>query len=281
MSNYLTEPFVKWVGGKRQLLPEITKYFPDLESISTYYEPFLGGGAVLLNVQPEKAIVNDYNEELITAYKVIKNNVDELIEALKVHKNEEQYFYDLRAEDRHPDYESWSDVAVASRLIFLNKTCYNGLYRVNQQGYFNTPFGKYEDLDFINEDKLRKLNKYFNDADIKFLSGDYEKSIKYIRNTAFVYFDPPYAPLNKTSNFTGYTANGFNKDEQKRLRDVCVRLHKRGVKFLMSNSNSDLINDLYGGYGFHIKEVGANRSINSVGSKRGEVQELLIYNYDI
>lgn len=281
MVKEFAKPFVKWVGGKRQLLPEISKRVPKKSSISTYYEPFLGGGAIFLSMQPKKAIVNDYNSELINAYKVIQNDVEGLINHLKIHKNEEEYFYHLREQDRESDYKNWSDIEKASRLIYLNKTCYNGLYRVNSQGYFNTPFGKYKNPNIVNEYVLRELHSYFNNSSITFLNEDFEESLKYIRKGAFVYFDPPYASVSSTSNFTGYTAGGFGEDEQKRLRDLCDTLNSKGVKFMISNANVDLIQELYADRDYNIDIIGAKRSVNSVAKKRGEVEEVLIYNYKI
>lgn len=193
----LVQPFVRWVGGKRQLMPEIKKRIPKKSEISTYYEPFIGGGAVFLNLLPNKAVINDYNSELIITYKAIQDEVENLIDVLKEHSlnNTEEYFYDLRSKDREDIFESWSNVDRAARLIYLNKTCYNGLYRVNSQGFFNTPYGKYKNPNIVNEHVLRDLSAYFNNKNIKFSTGDFEDSLKGIRKGAFVYFDPPYAPL--------------------------------------------------------------------------------------
>src|SRR5699024_5658297 len=156
-----------------------------------------------------------------------------------------EYFYDIRSIDREPEYEMWSDVRKASRFIYLNKTCYNGLYRVNSQGFFNTPFGSYKNPNIVNEYVLREISTYFNSANIKFKNLDYEEGLKSVRKGAYVYFDPPYAPVTATSNFTGYTSGGFGIDEQIRLRYLCIKLHKRGVRFLLSNSNVELIQELY------------------------------------
>ncbi|ULG74444.1 DNA adenine methylase [Macrococcus brunensis] len=276
MKRELAKPFVKWVGGKRQLVPEIKKHIK-LKSNTMYYEPFLGGGAVFLELQPSNAIVNDYNAELINAYNVIKNDVEALIEDLGKHKNDEIYFYNLREQDRYKDYHKVSNVERASRLIYLNKTCFNGMYRVNSQGYFNVPFGKYKSPNIVNEFVLRELNAYFNEADIKFMSGDYEKSLIGISKNSFVYFDPPYAPISTTSNFTGYTESGFDHKEQERLRNVCNDLNDQGVKFLLSNANVPSIQELYQDYNIEI--VNAKRNINSIGTKRGLVEEVLIRNF--
>lgn len=277
----LAIPFVKWVGGKRQLLPEIHKVMPLRSEISTYYEPFVGGGAVFLNLEPKKAVINDFNGELINTYEVIQEDVEALILSLKDHKNDSEYFYKLRAQDRTEEFLNWSKIQRASRFIYLNKTCYNGLYRVNSQGFFNTPFGSYKKPNIVNEFVLRELSTYFNKSKITFKNVDFEESLKGIRKGSFVYFDPPYAPLTTTSNFTGYTSGGFDVNEQIRLRDLCDKLNHKGIKFLLSNSNVELIQELYSGRGYTIQEVDAKRSINSKGDKRGNVGEVLIFNYNI
>lgn len=278
-TNPFVQPFVKWVGGKRQLLTEIESAMPPRKSYSTYYEPFVGGGAVLFHNQPKKAIINDYNTDLINAYQVIKENVDELIDSLKQHENTEEYFYKQRELDRHPDFNLLTEVEKASRLIYLNKTCFNGLYRVNSQGFFNTPYGRYKNPNIVNEHVLRALNAYFNDKSNKiiFRNGDFEDAVKNIRKGSFVYFDPPYAPVSTTSNYTGYTLAGFNEADQIRLKKLCDKLDKQGVKWLLSNSKVDFITELYKDYDIQI--VNAKRNVNSVASKRGEVEEVLIKNY--
>jgi DNA adenine methylase len=274
--NKLIAPFLKWVGGKRQIMPSIKELMP--KKVTAYYEPFIGGGAVLFNLQPKKAVINDYNSELINVYKVIKNNLDELVKDLKKHKNESDYFYALRAIDRTAEFKKLSDVQRASRIIFLNKTCFNGLYRVNNAGEFNTPFGKYKTPNIVNEPTLKAVNQYLNANDIQLLSGDYEDALKDADRNSFVYLDPPYHPISESSNFTGYVQGGWNMFDQIRLREACDDLHARGVKFLLSNSAADFIKDQYKDYTISI--VKANRSINSDGDKRGEVDELLIRNYE-
>lgn len=274
-------PVVKWVGGKRQLLREIEKYIP--EKISTYYEPFLGGGAVFFHLQKNKAIVNDVNEELINLYKMIRENVEELIEELKKHENNSDYFYKIRELDRDKkNYNKLSDIKRASRMHYLNKTCFNGLFRVNQQGEFNAPFGRYKNPDFVNQKTLRAVSNYFNKADIRFKCGDFEEAVKGIRKEAFVYFDPPYDPVSNSSSFTGYDKGGFNRLEQKRLKNLCDKLDDRKVNFLLSNSATDFILDLYSDKErkYKIELVKARRSINSKGDRRGEVAEVLVRNYE-
>lgn len=275
--NKLVAPVLKWVGGKRQLLPEIRKYIP--EKISIYYEPFVGGGAVLFDLQPKKAVINDNNKELINLYEVIKNDVDSLIENLKKHKNENDYYYKIRDLDRNKEkYNQLTAVERASRILFLNKTCYNGLFRVNRAGEFNVPFGRYKNPNIVNEITLKAVSNYFNKADITFKCGDFEEVVKGIRKGAFVYFDPPYYPISDSSSFTGYTKSGFDRGEQERLKKLCDRLNKRGIKFLLSNSASEFILDLYKDYKIQI--VRAKRGINSKADKRGEVEEVLVRNYD-
>lgn len=273
--NKLVMPFLKWVGGKRQLMGDIEPLLPT--KISTYYEPFIGGGAVFLNQQPKKAVINDYNAELINVYQVVRDDVEALIQDLATHQNEPEYFYSIRAQDRQEGFDQLSALKRASRVIYLNKTCFNGLYRVNSSGEFNTPFGRYKSPNIINETVLRAVSNYLQNNDIQLLSGDFEEALKGARKGSFVYLDPPYDPISKSSNFTGYVEGGFGTDQQERLRDVCLRLDRKGVKFLLSNSATSLVKSLY--RDFEIIEVGAKRQINSVASKRGEVTEVLVRNY--
>src|SRR5690606_25485579 len=237
-----------------------------------YYEPFIGGGAVLFELQPKKAIINDFNEELINVYQIIKENPEELILDLKTHKNESDYFYHLRALDREESFESMSNVKKASRVIYLNKTCYNGLYRVNNSGEFNSPYGRYKNPNIVNETTIRAVSKYLNANNITILNGDFETALEGIKKGDFVYFDPPYHPISYSSNFTGYIQGGFDIYEQVRLRDLCDELNKKGVSFLLSNSATQFIEDLYKDY--KISYVKANRSINSNAKKRGEIDEV-------
>lgn len=275
--NKLVQPVLKWVGGKRQLLPEIEKYIP--KNYKAYYEPFLGGGAVLFHVQPRIAIVNDVNSELINMYLVIKNDVESLIEELKKHENTPDYFYTIRELDRNKDeYEQLSPIEKASRIIYLNKTCYNGLFRVNSAGEFNTPFGGYKNPNIVNEVVLRAVSNYFNNSEVVFNNGDFAEAVQSAKKGSFVYFDPPYDPISVSSSFTGYDKGGFDRHEQIRLKELCDELNTKGVKFLLSNSKTDFIMDLYRGYKIEI--VKAKRAINSNGALRGEIDEVLIRNYE-
>lgn len=279
-TNKLVAPVVKWVGGKRQLLPEIKKYFP--KKFNTYFEPFVGGGAVLFELQPKNAIVNDINKELINLYSVIQNNVEELIDKLSdtdTYSNTSECYYRIRELDREPQkYNKMTGIDRAARVLYLNKTCYNGLYRVNSVGEFNSPFGSYKNPNIVNEITLRAVNKYFNESNIRFLNGDFEKTVKNAKRGDFIYFDPPYAPISKTSNFTGYNESGFCENEQIRLKKLCDTLDKKGVKFLLSNSDCEFIRELYKDY--NIITIKAKRAINSNGNNRGDVSEVLITNYE-
>lgn len=276
MKDKLVKPVVKWAGGKRQIVDQIVKYVPP--TFSTYYEPFLGGGAVLLALQPERAVVNDINCELINLYQVVQNNVEELIEELKQYKNEAAYFYTIRALDRDKErYSELTPVQRAARIIYLNRTCYNGLFRVNKAGQFNAPFGRYKCPNIVNEITLRAVSRYFNRARITFTCQDFEVVLKGARQGDFAYLDPPYDPVSTTANFTGYDRGGFDQEEQIRLKEVCDNLHARGVKFLLSNSATEFIRDLYKSY--RIEIIQAKRVINSRAAKRGNIDEVLVMNF--
>jgi DNA adenine methylase len=279
-SNKLAQPFLKWAGGKRQLLPEIRKYIPS--KFKRYFEPFIGGGAVLFDLQPKRAVINDINEEIINVYETIRSDVDALIADLKKHKNDVDYYYKLRESDRESRYKNFSKVKRASRIIYLNKTCYNGLFRVNSQGQFNVPFGNYGNPNIVNEVILRAVSHYLNvpGVDVRFLNVDFEVAVKEAKKDAFVYFDPPYYPISNSASFTGYSLDGFNERDQIRLKELCDDLHIRGCKFLLSNSDCGFIRDLYKGYKDKFVKIEATRNINSVGSGRGKIAELLIKNYE-
>ncbi len=276
INRELVLPVLKWAGGKRQILNEIRKHSPG--RFLVYHEPFVGGGAVFFDLQPSKAVINDVNAELINVYRIIKLNVDELIESLSRHKNEKDYFYRIRRLDRDKKaYSRLTPVQRASRTIFLNKTCFNGLFRVNSAGQFNTPFGQYKSVDFINEKVLRAVSAYFNESDIRFTCQDFELALECTRKGDFVYLDPPYDPITNTASFTGYSRMGFNRREQVRLKSVCDNLHKKGVMFLLSNSATDFVMDLYEDY--RITTIQARRVVNSRGDGRGKVDEVLVTNF--
>lgn len=277
VKNILVSPVVKWVGGKRQLLDKILPLIP---KHSTYVEPFVGGAAVLFELQPTKAVINDYNHELINVYNIIKSNPEELIQSLEKHKelNTKDYFYEIRSLDRDPLFDTLTDIEKAARIIYLNKTCFNGLYRVNLSGQFNTPYGKYKNPNIVNASTIRAVSKYFNKGTIKIISGDYKDSLKGLRKGAFVYFDPPYVPISTSSSFTGYTEGGFSLKNQEELKEQCDKLNARGINFLLSNSDCEFIRELYKDY--NIITVKAKRNINRNGSDRGEINEVLVMNYE-
>lgn len=269
------QPFLKWAGGKRQLLSQIEPFVPEIGD-STYYEPFLGAGAMLFHFQPHNAVVNDINSELYNVYKVIEDKelFEQLIEDLKTHVNDSDYYYEVRARDRTEDYQKLSPVKKASRFIFLNKTCFNGLYRVNSKGQHNVPFGKYKKPVIVNEEGLRKVHDYLKHNHITFLNGDFKEAVINAKSGDFVYFDPPYDPVSETSSFTSYAQEGFGKEEQCKLRDVFMELNERGCKVLLSNSDTPFIRDVY--KEFKIVTVQANRAINSKAEGRGKINEVLV-----
>ena len=273
--NPLIKPFLKWAGGKRQLMKELIKYMP--KQYNTYYEPFLGGGALLFELQPKKAIVNDSNSELINCYSMIKYALNDLIEELKQYKNDEDYYYQVRKWDRQKDYNSRTSIEKAARIIFLNKTCYNGLFRVNSQGQFNVPFGRYKKPNILDEAVLKAVSQYLNKVDVKLINTDFAEAVKTAKKNDFIYFDPPYDPVSNTASFTGYDVNGFNRDQQKRLKEVVDDLTDRGCKVMLSNSYTDFIDNLYQDY-TQVK-VSATRAINSNAVKRGKVDEIIVINY--
>lgn len=272
-------PVLKWVGGKRQLLNDIIPMIPS--SYSSYVEPFFGGGAVLFKLQPNKAIINDFNSELINVYVTIRDFTDELIKELQFHKdnNTSEYFYTVREYDRNIEiFSQMSDVQKAGRIIYLNKTCYNGLYRVNLAGQFNSPYGKYKNPNIVNESAIRAMSNYFNENKVVIKNGDFKDALKGLRKGSFVYLDPPYMPISISSSFTGYTENGFGINKQRELKMICDKLNEKEISFLQSNSDCTFIRELYKDY--NIKTIRAKRAINSKGDSRGEINEVLIYNYE-
>lgn len=276
--NAKPKPFVKWVGGKRQLLRqfrELGLYPPEdfNPMTNTYYEPFVGGGAVFFDLLPKNAELSDLNNELVITYNVIKNNVDELIQSLQKHIYDKEYYLEVRAKK----IEDLSYVEVASRFIFLNRTGFNGLYRVNKSGQFNVPFGRYNNPVICDEDNLRRVSNALQDVTIT--HQDYKHVLKTAKSGDFIYLDPPYYPINATSSFTSYTAEGFLEKEQTELRDTFVKLHEKGCFVMLSNSDTPFINELYSGIdGIIINKITAGRSINSKGSGRGKITEVLVTN---
>lgn len=271
----LAQPFLKWAGGKRQLLPTIKRNLP--KSYNKYFEPFVGAGALLFDLQPHSAIISDVNEELINCYQIIRDLPSDLIEDLKKHKNTTEYFYGLRELDRSHQFQELSPVERASRIIYLNKTCYNGLFRVNKRGQFNAPFGKYKKPNIINSEVIKSISYFLNHNNVTILNADFTRTVETAKRGDFIYFDPPYDPTSDTASFTGYSLLQFGKSEQERLKDCFDILTRRGCQVMLSNSSTDFIANLYSDY--NLQTVPANRNINSVGSGRKKIDEFLILNY--
>ncbi len=272
------KPFVKWAGGKRQIIDKLKKHIPD--EFNTYYEPFLGGGALLFELSPKNAVINDSNKELINVYEVLKDEIKfkKMCNALNNYEmnHTEEFFYEVRNKDRNKaSYDRLSDYTKAARTIYLNKACFNGLYRVNSKNEFNVPFGKKTKLNTYDGSNLITVSNYLTMNNIKLLNVDFEESVKDAKKGDFVYFDPPYDT--DTAIFTSYTENGFGKEEQRRLSKVFKELDNKGVYVMLSNNNTILINELYKEY--NIYHIEAKRNINSNGQKRGNVEEVIITNF--
>jgi DNA adenine methylase len=280
-------PFIKWAGGKGQLLSELDKLIPS--QFNRYFEPFLGGGAMFFYMMSSgmgfNACLSDTNTELITGYIAIKDNVKEVIRLLQTYeteytkyraysKEQQEYYFQLR-NARNNNLPSSSDVEIASRLIALNKTCFNGLYRVNRRGEFNVPPGKYKNPPICDSSNLENVSKVLAGATI--LTDDYRDVTQNAQKGDFIYLDPPYQPLNNTSYFTAYTKDGFDDRDQSQLANVFRKMTDKGCLVLLSNSDTPYIRELYSG--FRIKEVKAQRAINCKGSKRTGHKELIISNY--
>lgn len=272
------KPFVKWAGGKRQIMKDIKKYIPD--NYSTYYEPFVGGGAVFFELAPKKAVLNDYNKELMNVFECIKDEIrfEKMCNELNHHEanHSEEYYYKIRDLDRDKKkFNKLVDYKRAARTIYLNKACFNGLYRVNSKNEFNVPYGKKEKVNTYEGQNLGIVHCILNFNDIELLSTDFEEAVKNAKKGDFIYFDPPYD--SDTSTFNSYTEDGFGKDEQVRLFELFEKLDKKGCYIILSNHNTKLIRDLYKNYNINV--IKAKRNINANGKKRGNVEEVLITNY--
>lgn len=264
-------PFLKWAGGKSQLLASFDQFFP--EKFNRYFEPFLGGGAVYFHLYWRQhhrfdAFLNDYNGELINAYAIVRDQVDALCRQLTKHKNESEYFYSVRSQD----VTKLTPLQRASRLIYLNKTCFNGLYRVNSKGQFNVPFGSYKNPRMCDPANLKAVSGALRQATLS--CGTFDAAVETARRGDLIYFDPPYQPISTTSNFTGYTRSSFTEDDQMRLAETARRLKRRGCHVMLSNSDNEFIRKLYGD--FQIHTVYATRAINCRADRRGKISELLI-----
>jgi len=265
---------MKWVGGKTQLLEQLISRIP--EDIGTYYEPFIGGGALFFALKPEKAVLGDYNSELIGTYQAVRDRLPELVEILEGHYYEKNYFYSVRSMDP----STLSPTQAAARTIYLNRTGFNGLYRVNSKGQFNVPFGRYSNPLICDHRNLEACSSLLHRADLR--QGSYEHVLASAQSGDFTYLDPPYVPLSKTSNFTGYIPGGFGADDQEKLAQLLVDLDRRGVRFMLSNAGSDASRALYKDLpikNLRIETVQARRSVNSRTSGRGKVDEILVLNY--
>ena len=272
------KPFVKWAGGKRQVMAEIKKYLP--EKYNTYYEPFVGGGAVFFELAPKKAVLNDYNKELMNVFECIKDEAkfEKMCNELNHHEanHSEEYYYEIRDKDRDKSkFNKLADYKRAARTIYLNKACFNGLYRVNSKNEFNVPFGKKNQVNTYEGQNLGIVHCILNFNDIELMSCDFEEAVKKAKKGDFIYLDPPYD--SDTTTFNDYTENGFGKEEQKRLFEVFKDLDKRGCYVMLSNHNTKLINELYKDYNKHV--IKAQRNINANGKKRGKIEEVIITNY--
>lgn len=295
-------PFVKWAGGKNKLIPQMEQYYPkELKEnkIDVYIEPFVGGGAILIDILKKynikKAYAFDINKNLINCYNIIKDKVESLVLELKKleeeylkldDENRKEYYYDIRKKYNSINIENENEaLEKTTYFIFLNKTCFNGLYRENRRGQFNVPIGKYKNPIIFDEENLIELSKLIKN--VTFINGDYRESYKYIEENTFIYFDPPYMPINKTSSFTSYSKEDFNDENQKELGEYFRKINDNNsnVKLMLSNSNpknnnekDDFFEQIYNG--FKINEIKANRMINSNKEKRGKISELLIINYE-
>jgi DNA adenine methylase len=260
-------PFLKWVGGKRQLLGAIAQHIP--KAYGTYHEPFLGGGAVFFHEKPRRAVLSDSNVRLIRTYLGVKNDVEGVIDRLRAYRYERAFYLN----ERGRDIDGETDADVAAWFIFLNRTGFNGLYRVNSKNRFNVPFGRYVNPLICDADNLRACSEALAHAEIRV--DDFESVLGRATKGDFVYFDPPYVPLSATSSFTSYTSDGFDTGAQQRLRDMVGALKKKGVRALLSNSTAPLVRELY--RQFRWEEVGANRNVNSRADRRAKITELLIW----
>lgn len=274
--DQLAKPFLKWAGGKRQLISTITTHFP--KKYNVYHEPFLGGGALLFAVQPKQAVINDVNSELINCYEVVKSSLLELISELKRHENDKSYYYTVRGWDRDKNYKGKTPIERAARVIFLYKTFFHGLFRVNSQGHFNVPFGSYKNPNILNVAGLEAVNKYLNECRIQMLSLDFQGAVEAARKDDFICFNPPYNPISDSAYFTNYNVNRFSRKEQLKLKKTFDNLNSQGCHILLSNAHTDFVVNLYKDY--NQTKVSAIISINSNAKKRGKVDEILAKNYE-
>ncbi|OGG13240.1 hypothetical protein A2773_01195 [Candidatus Gottesmanbacteria bacterium RIFCSPHIGHO2_01_FULL_39_10] len=270
------KPFIQWVGGKREMIPQYEKFIP--KKFKNYYEPFMGGGAMFFYLQPEKAVLSDNNQELIKTYEGVRDNPEEVIRVLRElkSKHSKDLFMKIRNLDREIDiYKKLSNGEIAARMIYLNQTCFNGLYRVNQKSQFNVPIGSSLNRLICDEHTIRSASKVLKKIELK--EADFEATVKDAETGDFIYLDPPYYPVSAYSDFTRYTKEKFYQEDQVRLKEQIDRLKAKGCKVMLSNSDCDFIKNLYKDYKIH--EVQSSRSLNCKKDRRGKVSELLIMSY--
>lgn len=270
-------PFVKWAGGKKQLLPVLVERMPS--AYNRYYEPFIGGGALLLCIQPKNAVINDVNRQLINVYRQLKRDPMGVVERLKQLDGVEcdkDHYIEMRARFNRKIQSDELDIECAALMIWINKHCFNGLYRVNSKGLFNVPYNNRVNGASMSDDNLISIGKYLNDASVEIREGDFERACEDAEEGDFVYFDSPYIPESRTANFTDYTKDGFGYDDHCRLAQLFKKLSDDGVKVMLSNNDVGLIYELYNG--FNIQPLDVRRAINSDASKRVG-REVVITNY--
>ncbi|GAB4202117.1 MAG: DNA adenine methylase [Roseiflexaceae bacterium] len=280
-----TRPFMKWAGGKGQLLPELSRRLP--RRFRRYYEPFVGGAALFFHLYNQGrlghgAVLGDYNHELILCYQMVRDRVEDLIQALRVHRQhrlESQYFLQIRGWDREPGFQQRSEVERAARTLFLNRTCYNGLYRLNNKGQFNAPFGHYKNPQIYDRENLLAVSTALNETRVDLRVGDFAEVVAQAEEGDLVYFDPPYVPMSATASFTHYTGQTFGPEDQRRLAQVFAQLVERGVYVMLSNSHTPLADELFSPLAASRSIVHASRKINCDGRKRGNVEELIVCSY--
>jgi DNA adenine methylase len=282
-TSVAVRPFVKWAGGKGQLLAELGPRLP--RRFGRYYEPFVGGGALFFHLHNSGrlrggAVLSDYNPELVLCYQAVRDDAEALIAALKQHERyrlDRDYFLDIRGWDRRPDFAQRSPIERAARTIFLNRTCYNGLYRLNNKGQFNAPFGYYKNPLICDPENMRAASAVLQNVEL--YVGDFGEVAGRAEPGDLVYFDPPYVPMSATASFTHYTGQTFGPDDQRRLARLFDSLMQRGVYVMLSNSHTELSRELYAAHAVSTSVVYASRKINCDGRKRGNVEELIVCGY--
>lgn len=273
-------PILKWIGGKRQLLGEILSRLP--VHYERYFEPFFGGGAALLAISPKRAVINDLNCELINLYRVVKESPEELIALLETYPNNEEFYYHLRDLDLDKTaFAAMPSVLRAARTVYLNRTCFNGVYRVNRDGHFNVPYAGPKSPNIVRRAEIMAVHQYFKENDVVMRCGDFEKAVQDAKPGDFVYFDPPYDPLPGQSSFVGYTQECFPDSSLRRLVRVCDALSEKGVQIMVSNSATDKVRKLFSDERYHITTVQAKRFVNSKADRRGAIDEFIITNYEV